>query len=371
MTLQRALHFRTVSVPSDEPLCISTLMNLDTKHISAAKDDKQRMVRVWEQLSAAFGGISSRLLFFMDEGIEVEGWHWAPRSLLASSAHEHSIWSVDERTMRFVSTEMPDSPHKSAMGVPTLLGFKVTLPGYRLVPTPRLPTLPLHPWTDVIHPTEDQILLQDERTGHWFRMIDSYRSMMVGKWTREQKQEYDRREKNTLCTAIDTGACALLLDQRLSLDENIGTGCLVQAKEVADVELEAMGLDVRMNRGALKARRQRTVIVSPLTDAESRMMVKVQKLADIVARDPTTKDFLEVQVRDPKSEDCRVAEQAVRQRMKDVMREAWPDDAESRQTLRDTVGEDLDDFIWVMIPKLFSHDVKLTELSQSQLWFID
>lgn len=85
-TLQRALHFRTVSVPSDEPLCIATLMKLDSHYVASAAGAEQRIARVWELLDRAGGGLPPGIVVIVDEPLEVPSWRWAPRSLLGSAA---------------------------------------------------------------------------------------------------------------------------------------------------------------------------------------------------------------------------------------------------------------------------------------------
>lgn len=363
--LQRALHFRTVSVASDEPLCISTLMNLDTTYIASATTAEERMARVWEKLAQSQGGISTRVLFYLDEKIDIAGWRWAPKSLLASSADE-SVLTLDERVMRF------HTENTRSTGFPTSLGLKVTLPGYRLIATSIFPGLPLHPWPEVIRPAEDQILVQNEETGQWFRIIDCYRSKKLPTWTREKRLAYDRREEWPLCRAVHTGRCAILVDEKHAMQDGTRAGCLSQVEEMSWRAMDTVGhTRASSQRVPLHARLNRSVVMSPLTEAESQMMKIVKHLAELVARDESTAAFLKAQKRfKPGSTEWDTAEEEVRQKMKAVMREAWLAHPEVRQTMKDTVGEGLDDYAWVLIPKSFSHEVALREL-KDQDWIVD
>ncbi|KAG6000819.1 hypothetical protein E4U21_004962 [Claviceps maximensis] len=371
-TLQRALHFRTVSVASDEPLCISTLMNLDTRYIASAVTAEERMTRVWEKLAQNEGGISARVLFYLDENINIPGWRWAPKSLLASSVDE-SVLTLDERAMRFHA----DADHTQGMGVPTSLGFQITLPGYRLVPTSILPGLPLHPWPGVIKPSEDQVLVQDEETKQWFRIIDWYRAKKLPTWTCEERLAYDKREECLLCRAVDTRRCAILVDEKLAMEDSTRTGCLLQVEETSELSCEATMIDQPRPASnepspPLRARRDRSVIISQLTVAESQMMSLIQHLAEVVAQHESTAAYLEVQKSfNPESTEWDTAEEKVRQNMKQVMGEAWLAHPEAlQQTMNDTVGEGMEDYAWVLIPKSFSHKITLRGLPD-QVWIID
>ncbi|QUC17658.1 uncharacterized protein UV8b_01899 [Ustilaginoidea virens] len=358
-TVQRTLHFRTVSVPADEPLCISTLLNLDTKYIAQGQDANHRMIRMWELLAREKGGIPARLVFYLDEPIDVPGWRWAPRSLLASAVDD-PVLGLDERVMRFHVD--PADPNTFPLGVPTLLGLKVNLPGYRIAPTPILPGMPLHPWPDVINPTEDQVLVREETTGRWFRIMDWYRSKKLPFWTRKQRLAYDARENNPLCRAIDTGNCAILLDNELARDHSAHICCLVQVESAAPD-------DVAGHR-PLKVRRERSAIMAALTATENKLMDFVKGLAESVARDASTDEFLQVQrAHRPGSEEWDAAEEKVRDVMKEVMREAYAHE-ELQKAVKDTMGEDIDDYIWVMIPKAFSHGVGLRE-AEGRWWIVD
>jgi hypothetical protein len=347
-------------------------MKLDTQYIAAGRDADQRMARMWEQLASAKGGIPARLIFYMDEQIDIPSWRWAPRSLLASAVDD-PVLGIDERVMRFYTDEKSKNPADVVLGVPTSLGLRVRLPGCRIVPVPLLPNLPLHAWPEVIKPTEDQVVMQDSLTGQWFRLFDWYRSKKLPMWTRSERLEYDKRENGPLCRAIHTGTCALIMEQKVTVDDGTTACCLVQVEELSAQEQLAMGYaEEEEGEVPLKARRERAVIMSAMGEAEGRMMGKIRDMAVAVARDAATEEFLGVQRWcAPGGKDWDAAEEKVRAVMKRVMEEAWYADEEFQQTVKDTVGEDLDDYIWVFVPKVFSHGIEMRDLSGRQLWFVD
>lgn len=462
--LQRALHFRTVSVAADEPLCIATLMGLDTRRVAAPASHQDRMVRVWEQLARLPGddngdgnvaqGIPVRLIFFLEEPLDVPGWRWAPRTLLGSSVHD-PVLGIDERVVRFVREDGPD-----ALGTPTPLGLRVRLCGCRLVPRPRAPGLPLDPWPELVRKYEDQVLLQrDDGSGssndgnnsdrdssnaggggaRWVRIMDWYRSRKIGSWTREQRLEHDTRVGHPLQRAIATGRCAIVYDPQSSpLGPEVRTCCLLQADEMDDAELAAMSslttttdaTDANMSStntdtttagddaGAssprpLKARRERAVIMSPLSDAEARMMDVLQGLADKAAADPATRELLALGPPPPppppqspagekqkgKDDDkspvklgdggegkgegegegedkgqespWKAASTRVRDLLKKLVADALVQHPEVVQTARDYIGPDIDEYLWVLIPKVLSHATVMREVPEGQVWYVD
>lgn len=346
-------------------------MKLDTRYIAAGKGASERMKRMWEKLSEANGGISTRLLFYLDEQLDIDGWRWAPKSLLASAIHD-PVLSMDERFMRFHAEKPANTSDNVVLGTPTPIGLKVRLPGYRVVPTPLLPNFPLHAWPEVIRPGEDKVIAQNERTGRWFRIIDWYRTRKLRVWTPEQRHEYDRREDNPLCRAIHTGKCCLIMDKKMTLADGTTASCLVQADELHAQEVQDAGHTAAEKHVALKAVRERAVILSAVDEREGKMLSKIKDLAIVLAEDPVTEAFLQVQKSyAPGQNEWEAAELAVRRRMKKVVEEAWYADEEFRQTMRESTGDDMDEYVWVFVPKLFSHAIWLRELPERQLWFVD
>jgi hypothetical protein len=65
--LDRALQFRSVSVASDEPLCIGTLMGMDLNVILQSKTQEDRMRKVWELIAAQNAGIPVQVLYLEEE----------------------------------------------------------------------------------------------------------------------------------------------------------------------------------------------------------------------------------------------------------------------------------------------------------------
>lgn len=331
-------------------------MKLDTKYIAAAPDAETRMARVWELIYKSQGGLPSRVIFYADELLSIPGWRWAPRSLLGSAVKD-PVLGVDERVLRLVGDE----------GIPTPLGLKVTLPGCRLLPRPLVAGLPLHPWPGAINATEDQIILQDIRSGKWYRIMDWYRSKKIASWTAEELSAFDREQNYPLCREIDSGKCVLIYDEKSAVDGTVMT-CMGQIVEVAE-DFEHDSITSAELQAGLRIHRTRAVIMSALGDDEIRMMMAFREMAGVVAMDQETSNLQAIEDRD--GEDWKSCIAKVKDKMKEVVAEAWKSRPEVRQTVEDTIGFDMEEYMWAFIPKVFSHDVMVEETPSEQLWFVD
>ena len=73
--LLSALKFRSISVSSDEPVCMATMLGLDTQEISKASPD-ERMLLLWTMIKE----IPAKIIFLSCKKLNVDGYRWAPRS---------------------------------------------------------------------------------------------------------------------------------------------------------------------------------------------------------------------------------------------------------------------------------------------------
>lgn len=79
--VSRGLLYRSVTVPSDEPLIIATLMGLDLSRILACKPRKRILV-LWRMITTSPLGVDKGILFHTAPTLKRRGLRWAPRSLL-------------------------------------------------------------------------------------------------------------------------------------------------------------------------------------------------------------------------------------------------------------------------------------------------
>jgi hypothetical protein len=109
-SLQQSIISRGVSVPSDEPLLITTLLDLDMSYVIAANGAEDRMKRVWKLIATALGGVTPRIIFWNDDPINLPGWRWAPRSFLAKPNSSFNL----QRTLGTVRVAGPGRPSRRA-----------------------------------------------------------------------------------------------------------------------------------------------------------------------------------------------------------------------------------------------------------------
>ncbi len=121
--LDRALSYRNTTVPSDEPLCIATLMHLNIDRILPLSGE-ERMTAIWDLIAEKNeGGLPCRMVFLEGPKLERKGYHWAPSTLLPSC---EKFYSFQARVTRWYETPR---------GTLTPEGLLAPYPGYRLLPT--------------------------------------------------------------------------------------------------------------------------------------------------------------------------------------------------------------------------------------------
>ena len=80
--IMKGLLYRSVTVPSDEPLIIATLLALDLSPILAS-EPAERMIVLWRIIGTSPSGINKHILFHMGPKMYKRGLRWAPQSLLS------------------------------------------------------------------------------------------------------------------------------------------------------------------------------------------------------------------------------------------------------------------------------------------------
>ena len=133
--IMNGLLYRSVTVPSDEPLIIATLLALHLGPILASEPAK-RMDILWRTIGTSPSGIDKHILFHMGPKIDERGLRWAPRSLLSVDRYfaipkpgkeEHRGFLVTDRNAKGLVVELAGfriSIAKPAKGLPRYLaGF--------------------------------------------------------------------------------------------------------------------------------------------------------------------------------------------------------------------------------------------------------
>lgn len=175
--LDRALSYRNTTVPSDEPLCITTLMDLNVDRILPLCGE-ERMATVWDLIAEKNeGGLPSRMIFLEGPKLEKKGYHWAPSTLLPSSER---FYSFQTRVLGW---------YKTPRGTLTAEGLLAPYPGLRLHPLKYLASrapatttpcpnaqqdtanaLDHNPWAALGHVLETRLIFRDTSTQIWYQL---------------------------------------------------------------------------------------------------------------------------------------------------------------------------------------------------------
>lgn len=102
--IMNGLVYRAVTVPSDEPLIIATLLALDLSPILAS-GPAERMNILWRIIGISPSGIDKHILFHMGPKIHERGLRWAPRSLLSVDKYFTIPKPGEEENRGFLGTD--------------------------------------------------------------------------------------------------------------------------------------------------------------------------------------------------------------------------------------------------------------------------
>ena len=119
--IMRGLLYRSVTIPSDEPLIIATLLALELTPILAS-EPAERMNILWRIIGTSPSGINKHILFHTGPKILEHGLRWAPRSLLSIDHHRFIPIPDGQEDRGFLATDC------NAKGlVVELAGFRISI----------------------------------------------------------------------------------------------------------------------------------------------------------------------------------------------------------------------------------------------------
>lgn len=81
-SLQHGVGERSVTVPSDEALCLCTCLKLDQNPVLRNDGRTSRMAAFWSELARHGHIIPRKIIFFHGARLPIPGFRWAPASLL-------------------------------------------------------------------------------------------------------------------------------------------------------------------------------------------------------------------------------------------------------------------------------------------------
>lgn len=352
--LQRLLHFRTVSVPSDEPLCISTIMGLEIEGLTSMTCGEQRMIEIWRALSAAFNGLPSTLVFFLEETLSTPGWRWAPNSLLASLTGDSTL-TIDDRTARFTVAKSAGS---SAVGIPTPNGLRIQAMGGFLTVREIRKGFGLEPWKGVAkRMAESHVLIYRESTGEWYRAADRHRAHKLKVWTDEQRAVWDEENPSPLFDSIRGNKASVVFnDSSPNAEVILGIIGEVTGRVVDDSD-------------AILFRRARTVMFWRLPDRDVKLLNKTLQIGNRLA---DSKEAAELgacgEAPSPERDECTAK---VREWLKKEVDHEWETDPEFSESVANVMGDDMEGSTWPVVIVDYSNIITMKDSAANQVWYID
>jgi hypothetical protein len=347
--------FRSVSVATDEPLCIGTLMSLDLHKILQVEPKENRMQKVWELVSMKKGGIPSEIIFFEEERIQTPGWGWAPKSLLPA---KRVLQKAVTRPLRWKSEQMGKIDPR---------GLRVQYPGYRIIKREGYGDgRPSNPWPGMPRLSEDWLQFRDVKTQRWQRIADNKLAVLSMDWTtEEQRLEYNALGLFPLHDLADTRKSVLITKPRETANEAVFATIISEEESIA-------------------VSTERQVIVKELEKEEGYVFDVVERLALQLRGDEMTDHHLRIyhnlieghsgndntEKVTAENEQFQESLDALNEKMKALMANAVQDE---RLVAAINVfwGVSFVEHLWVFIRDFFTHDLLGETLLDDQVWFVD
>ncbi|KAE8442357.1 hypothetical protein EG329_003428 [Mollisiaceae sp. DMI_Dod_QoI] len=365
--LDRALQYRSVSVASDEALCIGTLMSLDLHAILELKTQESRMEKVWELILAKHGGIPSQIIFFEQQKLTRPGWRWAPKSLLNSQSGLHML---NTRILRWFDPNLGTREHPH--------GLRVKYPGIRI----SFKTAdygdgkPRNPWIGAPRLPEDWIQYRSLDDGYWYRIMDAKLAAITND---DERKAYQAQEPYPLHKIVNTGRSILILNNLPKVREAL-FATTTTTTTIPISPHETFNEDV-----PIAVTTQLNTIVSSLKE-ESHIYNTISQLALSVRADPVTDAHLslcaklQIDENTPNEkfkdllanhEEFIASTANVKAKIKEKLKEMIGVDEKFTGLINRFWGEAYQEHFWVVVRNFFHHDLVGERTGDGQVWFVD
>jgi hypothetical protein len=359
--LNEALLHRGVTVATDEPLCIATLMRLDLAKILAAEPKEKRMEKVWELFGESEDGIPASIIFLEETKLSTPGWRWALKSLL----HSESV------LMKPINRFMTEPGYKRGSIVPG--GLKVTYPGYRINVREYGDGKPRNPWPGFARLPEHLIIFRDDSLQKRFRVIDKARAVT----------DADDKEKAFLLhDLVDGNTSGLVIDTLHGFDGKTLESAILGLTADGDNTL-AFGSEAEK---ATKIEAKYKVILSPCKDDLCYVYDILAKCAIQARSHELTNNHLAIygrlqeesgesiellQTRMDEDEGFQESKLALIDYFKAMIEKIVQEDERFVEVAKSHMGSDIIDLLWKMVPDWCISDYVGERLSEEQIWIVD
>jgi hypothetical protein len=353
-TVNAALQYRSVSVPSDEPLCVACLLSLPMTPLLEEKvQEKDRMMILWKLIANKYGGIPSSIIFFEDKRIDTPGSRWAPASLLTARRQLHGF---DTRALRWSDTNL---------GKPSSNGLKVRFPGYRLSLGKVNDGKPRHPWKGVTRIEEKVIFCREIDTMQWYFFAEKEASLTPDSVIDGGQDAHNSSTKFPLNDLICGGECFIIRGMMFGNAVNEGIiASLVPASERGEVTGTLDGIPVRTRYH---------ITFSEASPAQTILQNTIEILARELRNNELTDKLKNLNEQDVGEADEEYVStiNALKEKMKDMMKGAIQQNPELGPAIDSIWGSKWRDLMWVCIGDWYYNDFKATKLPDDQIWYID
>lgn len=362
--LDAALKHRSVTVATDEPLCISTLMKLNT-HLVLSTPPERRMRVIWEQLVTSKCGVPNAIIFFTEPRLGDPGFHWAPASLLHFSQDE-STSSGRRGNWKSLRSE----------GL-TPLGLKVRFPGFCLSPRKYNDGLPRDPWpgstrdptTGLPKKVREDFIHFRTAENVLYRFCRQFTASNGRLQTAEEGRAWRSDMTHPLYDMSSMGNCALLLrnipDSHDKPEKQFGDGLIVSIRRNYTHE------DTRTaaEPSPVCVRSEGHIYLYVCKPSEVRVVNTIERLATHLRASELTQKLCAIE--DQNGEHYMGVMDDLKEEMKRLVKEALDTDPQLVQAVNE-LWVDFLDHLWKKLANWYRTDVfNVERLPTDQAWIVD
>ncbi|KAK5120879.1 hypothetical protein LTR85_005946 [Meristemomyces frigidus] len=256
--VQMVLRGRSVTVPTDEPLCLCTCMNIEQNAVLQVPES-ERMAAFWQTIGTSGKTLPNNVLFFAGQRLEQPGVRWAPASFLGSAS-----WA-----------SLGKPKFHDEIAVPTPDGLRVQLPAFEITSVPVLSVPGKEPWDDALKDIPDSL---------WARAPEMIWYMIMPMEQAMKTHEKTENNSGSLVEGNLPGGSAVILQDR-ELSEMNGKG--------NDVANGLVGTLLDHHEDVQSCRLQRPVCVLRVKESLACILEAVSRYMALLEIGPSSKSPLE------------------------------------------------------------------------------
>jgi hypothetical protein len=324
------------------------------------------MQKVWELIAAKKGGLPTQIIFFEEPKIDVPGWRWAPKSLLAWGSGSHEM--MNTRSLRW---------RESRLGKITDQGLRVQYPGYRIKIAPQIGDGKPQHWPGYPRPPEFNIFFRDIDTGEWYRIYDKVYASLNQNWTTEQRSTYNALGLFPLHDIADTGDSGLIFNSANSRIPGMHEALFGTIASPLCPDSPEEGLEVRTGRNVIvnivqpqlnymyNILRRLALELRTSNLAEAHMAIYRRLSRECGDGSP---DLLKAAIAE--SRELETSVRQLQERMQWMIEEVAAKDSQFVRVVQEA-GEVRLDSIWRWIYDFVAHDYVGEMIGEDQVWYVD